>query len=514
MIICNKCGTRNGVSNSYCTNCHQLFTRTPQQTPPSQIKQSPLKTIRGHALPNMDERKKNIHTSFRDLIEDESHKKDDSQAYTDQRVPPPKDKINSDKEETSDPIKRTKSYNKLFGVLFLITVPAMLYLAYFILGLSVKTTEETTQSLNSSASAIFVQAENHFNEKRYLAAQNIYVQFMDDFPNDPLAEIVSSRIKEINGGLLTIEEESIYKKHRLKLLMKKAETAYDKHYFLTPANDNVFIYISEALSIDPHQSRAIELQKILFSYYTKKGEEALARREYYKAKEFYKNGLTIFPDDINAQKQVSKINNLITKMEELEKSLLADAQNNKTADSANQQSSFDKRSQQTNRIAESNSNKDTGKLVSQEQTDSQSSMRQNSGGNASTASLNPKGLTTTPSERPALSEIKETNVPTFTEPVIESFLDTGRRQYLKKEAPKYPGKFLKARIQGLVLLEVIVRKDGRVAGHRVIQSTNGTFTSACVKALRGFRYKTGTIKGIPVSFKAVERFEFKVDNRY
>ncbi len=101
--------------------------------------------------------------------------------------------------------------------------------------------------------------------------------------------------------------------------------------------------------------------------------------------------------------------------------------------------------------------------------------------------------------------------PRFKEPVIESFLDGGRRQYIRRKSPEYPKTFLKAGVRGTVLMEVLVGRDGRVRSYRVLKSDGDAFSDEAKKAIREYRYKPGTIEGKPVSFKIVERFEFKFD---
>lgn len=98
-------------------------------------------------------------------------------------------------------------------------------------------------------------------------------------------------------------------------------------------------------------------------------------------------------------------------------------------------------------------------------------------------------------------------------PVIESFLDGGRRQYIRRQSPGYPRSYQKAGIQGTVLMEVTVGRDGRVRDYRVLRSDGEWFSEEAIKAIRNFRYKPGTVDGRPVSFKIIERFEFKLEDR-
>ncbi len=106
------------------------------------------------------------------------------------------------------------------------------------------------------------------------------------------------------------------------------------------------------------------------------------------------------------------------------------------------------------------------------------------------------------------SNQKSTSTSRFNEPVIESFLDGGRRQYLQKKKAEFPESMTDV-TAGMVLLEVVVGKDGRILNFRVLRSDGHAFTEAARITLQEYRYKPGTVQGVPVSFKVIERFEFK-----
>jgi TonB family protein len=112
---------------------------------------------------------------------------------------------------------------------------------------------------------------------------------------------------------------------------------------------------------------------------------------------------------------------------------------------------------------------------------------------------------------PANVETAET-FPKIQEPVLEVFLDAGRREYVHRAQPVYPAIYLKTGTQGDVFIEVIINKQGRIDEYRVIKSDGELFTDSAVNALEKFVYKPGTVKGEPVKFKIVERFRFKQNN--
>lgn len=110
-------------------------------------------------------------------------------------------------------------------------------------------------------------------------------------------------------------------------------------------------------------------------------------------------------------------------------------------------------------------------------------------------------------------EAPEKSVVRFQEPVLEAFLDSGKRQYLHREKPRYPKIYLETGTEGNVLIEVIVDKEGKVDDYKVLRSDGELFAEVSIEALKKFRYKPGTINGKPVKFKIVERFIFRASNQ-
>lgn len=110
---------------------------------------------------------------------------------------------------------------------------------------------------------------------------------------------------------------------------------------------------------------------------------------------------------------------------------------------------------------------------------------------------------------PEKKEEKKAPEQKIQEPILEAFLDSGKREYIKRAVPKYPEIYLKTGTEGEVYIEVVVGRDGRIKSHRVLRSGGELFTVAAERALQKYRYKPGTFKGKPVSYKIVELFRFK-----
>lgn len=107
-----------------------------------------------------------------------------------------------------------------------------------------------------------------------------------------------------------------------------------------------------------------------------------------------------------------------------------------------------------------------------------------------------------------LEKISAAN-PTIKKPLLESFLDAGRREYLKKVQPIFPNIYMSTGKTGEVLLEVVVNRQGYVERYQVLKSDGDLFTASAVEAIKLFRYKPGTYHGKPVQFKVVEKFKFQ-----
>ncbi len=97
------------------------------------------------------------------------------------------------------------------------------------------------------------------------------------------------------------------------------------------------------------------------------------------------------------------------------------------------------------------------------------------------------------------------------EPYIEMMLDRNEREYVERQRPVYPAAYLASGVEGIVLIEVMVEKDGRISRYRVLRSDGDAFSRAAKEALAAYRYKPGTVNGTPVPYKLVERFTFEIE---
>lgn len=105
---------------------------------------------------------------------------------------------------------------------------------------------------------------------------------------------------------------------------------------------------------------------------------------------------------------------------------------------------------------------------------------------------------------------EEQNTINLDEPIIEGLLDSGRREYIRKAVPAYPEIYRMTGHEGVVIMEVIVGKTGRVESHKIIRSDGENFSTASAEAIKKYIYQPGTFRNVPVRFKIIERFKFKL----
>jgi TonB family protein len=85
-------------------------------------------------------------------------------------------------------------------------------------------------------------------------------------------------------------------------------------------------------------------------------------------------------------------------------------------------------------------------------------------------------------------------------------------QVIREEKPQYTQEALKARIQGVVQVEVVIKEDGTVGQVRISRSLDRVFglDAEALRAARAWRFKPAMKDGKPVPFVAIIELEFKV----
>lgn len=71
---------------------------------------------------------------------------------------------------------------------------------------------------------------------------------------------------------------------------------------------------------------------------------------------------------------------------------------------------------------------------------------------------------------------------------------------IKRVEPEYPALAVKARIQGIVILEATVNEDGDVTDVRLLRSANPLLDKEAIAAVRQWRYSPVVLNGVRVPF--------------
>jgi TonB family protein len=91
---------------------------------------------------------------------------------------------------------------------------------------------------------------------------------------------------------------------------------------------------------------------------------------------------------------------------------------------------------------------------------------------------------------------------------LEAFLDGGKKEYITKEKVQINEIIRRTMQSGIVRIQVIVGKNGRVESAKVLKGFNDVLDEAALKTAKSFRYKPATINRMPVRFRTIEVFVF------
>ena len=83
-------------------------------------------------------------------------------------------------------------------------------------------------------------------------------------------------------------------------------------------------------------------------------------------------------------------------------------------------------------------------------------------------------------------------------------------EVISRILPEYPMLARSARVEGVVRLEAIIRRDGTVGDIRVLQGLCMGCTEAAIEAVKRWRYKPGMQNGVPVDVYLDVKVEFKL----
>jgi periplasmic protein TonB len=86
----------------------------------------------------------------------------------------------------------------------------------------------------------------------------------------------------------------------------------------------------------------------------------------------------------------------------------------------------------------------------------------------------------------------------------DGFYSDGEYMPIVQVAPQYPRRAMDRGLEGFVLLEFTVTRDGTVRDPRVIESSSTLFERAAIDAVMRFRYRPRVIDGEPVEVPGVK----------
>ena len=86
-----------------------------------------------------------------------------------------------------------------------------------------------------------------------------------------------------------------------------------------------------------------------------------------------------------------------------------------------------------------------------------------------------------------------------------------RPTLLEKVEPEYPELARRARIQGTVMVQAVIGRDGTVEDAQIVQSSHRLLEEASLEAVRQWRYAPVLLNGRPVRVTFVVRVEFTLN---
>jgi TonB family protein len=82
---------------------------------------------------------------------------------------------------------------------------------------------------------------------------------------------------------------------------------------------------------------------------------------------------------------------------------------------------------------------------------------------------------------------------------------------VEKSFPSYPGDAKKERIEGVVVVQTVIAKDGSIARTRVLKGAHPSLDAAAVAAIRGWRFEPALLDGEPVAVHYNLTINFRLD---
>lgn len=197
---------------------------------------------------------------------------------------------------------KPKSYKGIVAASLFIMTIISLVVAYF-----------AVNQPAQSPTSLYSEAENYYDSQNYSEALNLYTEFAETYPNDPLIPMVNEKIALINQQTSPGEAAGDDEPAKIKDLMLKANIALQKQQYVKPKDDNVITYTTAVLKIVPDYQPAVEMYNNVINYYETLAEESLQKGKYNEAIIYYQTILEIKPNDAEL---IGKIHSILTQKDE------------------------------------------------------------------------------------------------------------------------------------------------------------------------------------------------------
>ncbi len=201
MVVCPKCGSRNSDENVFCANCQNKLFRRPGRYTTTETRQSPIRLVNnagiGDPAPNAE---------FRLYNKQASEEKTANPGPAGQQEAPPfeREPYRADPEPSLQPKAKVQPIRKIINILLIITIPAMLYLAYFIIGMA----DATTPIGDSRASSIFMHKPRISIKRKVTWPLRIY---MFNLPQTilriPWQRLCCGELKKLTAGCYRLRKK-------------------------------------------------------------------------------------------------------------------------------------------------------------------------------------------------------------------------------------------------------------------------------------------------------------------
>ena len=285
-MTCPRCRTINPEGRRSCHHCKFLFRQKPvennENRPRADFRQQ---LTMSSPLPSTTNTSNPPSATVREFAKPQQQPIDDE---------PLEYEVHPTESSTYAPVQDRRS-NTGKRILIGATIISVLAIAALAIYSQIESAEEQT------ATALFSQAEQLFEDGKFVAALNSYQDFLNRYPDNELVSIVEARISSLNTGLLDEEKRAIYHSERANILLKQAEQAFKDRQMVTPPGDNTVEYLNEILDFDHDNAEAIALRQEVIRHFKNEAQKSFAANHFKSARVYFGEILKLNPNDDYAQ---------------------------------------------------------------------------------------------------------------------------------------------------------------------------------------------------------------------